>query len=75
MHLVMNTATSDNRAVEFTPSSDGDSPVLPELLDHIPKGEVIGTLAADCAYDMRRAALGGVRRSNLRAKRALYPGC
>jgi hypothetical protein len=33
VHLAMDTATSDIRAVEFTPSSDGDSPVLPELLD------------------------------------------
>ncbi len=31
VHLAMDTATSDIRAVEFTPSSDGDSPVLPEL--------------------------------------------
>ncbi len=29
VHLAMDTATSDIRAVEFTPSSDGDSPVLP----------------------------------------------
>jgi hypothetical protein len=27
VHLAMDTATSDIRAVEFTPSSDGDSPV------------------------------------------------
>ena len=40
----MDTATSDIRAVEFTPSSDGDSPVLPELLDQIPGGEEIGTV-------------------------------
>ena len=31
------TATSDIRAVELTPSSDGDSPVLPELLGQIPR--------------------------------------
>jgi hypothetical protein len=36
VHLTMVTATSDIRAVEFTPSSDGDSPVLPERLDQIP---------------------------------------
>ena len=54
MHLAMDTATSDIRAVEFTPSSDGDSPVLPELLDQIPQGEVIGTVTADGAYDTRR---------------------
>jgi hypothetical protein len=40
--------------VEFTPSSDGDGPVLPELLDQIPEGEKIGTITADGAYDTRR---------------------
>lgn len=58
-HLAMDTATSDIRAVEFTPGSDGpshglqanhcramDSPVLPELLDQIPEGEEIGTVTA-----------------------------
>jgi hypothetical protein len=39
VHLAMDTATSDIRAVEFTPGRDGDSPVLPELLDQIPEGE------------------------------------
>jgi len=50
----MDTATSDIRAVEFTPSSDGDSPVLPELRGQIPEGEEIGTETADGAYDTRR---------------------
>jgi hypothetical protein len=54
LHLAMDTATSYIRAVEFTPSSDGDSPVLPELLDQIPEGEEIGTVIADGAYDTRR---------------------
>ena len=54
VHLAMDTATSDIRAVEFTPGSDGDSPVLPELLDQIPEGEEIGTVTADGAYDTRR---------------------
>ena len=54
VHLAMDTATSDIRAVEFTPSSDGDSPVLPELPDQIPGGDVIGTVTADGAYDTRR---------------------
>ena len=56
----MDTATSDIRAVEFTPSSDGDSPVLPpccpraapvlpDLLDQIPDGEKIATVTADGA--------------------------
>lgn len=36
MHLAMAPATSDIQAAEFTPISDGDSPVLPELLNQIP---------------------------------------
>ena len=47
-------ATSDIRAVEFTPSREGDSPVLPDLLDQIPQGEEIGTVTAEGAYDTRR---------------------
>ena len=35
----MDTATSDIRAVEFTPSREGDSPVLPDLLGQIPEDE------------------------------------
>jgi len=54
VHLAMDTATSDIRAVEFTPSSDGDSPVLPELLNQIPEDEEIGTVTGDGAYDTRR---------------------
>ncbi|MFA3920924.1 IS5 family transposase [Ruegeria hyattellae] len=54
VHLAMDTATSDIRAVEFTPSRDGDSPILPELLDQIPEKEQIGTVTADGAYDTRR---------------------
>ena len=50
----MDTATSDIRAVEFTPSWEGDSPVLPDLLDQIPDDEGIGTVTADGAYDTRR---------------------
>ena len=54
VHLAMDTATSDIRAVEFTPGSDGDSPILPELLDQIPDEQEIGTVTADGAYDTRR---------------------
>ncbi|WP_397540973.1 IS5 family transposase, partial [Salipiger aestuarii] len=53
-HLAMDTATSDIRAVEFTPSSDGDSPILPELLGQIFEDEQIGTVTADGGYDTRR---------------------
>ncbi|MBL3576519.1 transposase, partial [Rhodovulum sulfidophilum] len=54
LHLAMDTATSDIRAVEFTPSREGDSPVQPDLLDQIPQDEDIGTVTADGAYDTRR---------------------
>ena len=54
VHLAMDTATSDIGAVKFTPGSNGDSPVLPELLGQIPEGEEIGTVTADGAYDTRR---------------------
>ena len=50
----MDTATSDIRAVAFTPSREGDSPVLPDLLDQIPEDEQVGTVTADGAYDTRR---------------------
>jgi hypothetical protein len=54
VHLPMDTATSDIHAVEFTPSRDGDSPVLPHLLEQIPEDEEIGTVTADGAYDTCR---------------------
>lgn len=54
VHLAMDPATSDIRAVEFTPSRDGDSPVLPDLLGQIPESELTGTVTADGAYDTRR---------------------
>ena len=47
VHLAMDTATGDIRAVEFTSSRDGDSPVLPDLLDQIPPDERI------CIYRWR----------------------
>ena len=58
----MDTATSDIRAVEFTLSTDGDSPVLPELLDQIPEGEEIGSVTADGAYDTRRCHIAIIDR-------------
>ena len=51
INFVMDMATSNIRAVGFTPSSDGDSPVLLELLGQMPEGEEIGTVTADGAYD------------------------
>ena len=82
VHLAMDTATSDIRAVEFTPSREGDSPVLPDLLEQIPQDEAIGTVTADGAYDTRRChsaiiARGATAvipiRKNARPWKADYP--
>src|SRR5690606_17962357 len=54
VHLAMDTATGDIRAVEFTSSREGDSPVLPDLLNQIPEDEQIGTVTGDGAFDTRR---------------------
>jgi hypothetical protein len=53
VHLAMDAATGDIRAVEFTSSREGDSPVLPNLLAQIPSDQAIGTVTADGAYDTR----------------------
>jgi hypothetical protein len=53
VHLAMDAATEDIRAVEFTSSHQGDSPVLPDLLAQIPADQAIGTVTADGAYDTR----------------------
>lgn len=47
----MDITSSDTRAVEFTPSRNGDSPVLQDLLEQICVGENISTVTADGAYD------------------------
>ena len=62
VHLAMDAATGDIRAVEFTPSREGDSPVLPDLLDQIPRDEPIGTVTADGAFDTRRCHVAIIER-------------
>lgn len=47
----MDAGTGDVRAVEFTSSCQGGSPLLPELLAQIPSDEPIETVTADGAYD------------------------
>jgi uncharacterized protein (DUF2336 family) len=54
VHIAMDTETGDLRAVEFTSSRQGDSPLLPDLLAQIPEEEEIATVTADGAYDTRR---------------------
>ncbi len=61
VHLAMDVVTGDIRGREFPSSRTGDSPALPDLLAQIPRGEPIGTVTADGAYDTRacHAALAG----------------
>jgi hypothetical protein len=54
VHIAMDIGTDDVRAVEFTSSRQGDSPLLPELLSQILRDELINTVTADGAYDTRR---------------------
>jgi hypothetical protein len=54
-HLALDPAKSDIRAVEFTRSHDGNSPVLLDLLDQISARKTIGCITADGAHDTFRA--------------------
>ena len=54
VHIAMDAGTGDVRAVEFTSSRQGDSPLLPNLLTQIPSEETIRMVTADGAYDTRR---------------------
>lgn len=54
VHIAMDTGSGDILAVEFTSSREGDSPVLPDLLDQIPPDQEIGTVTGDGAFDTRR---------------------
>lgn len=54
VHLGIDEATLEVRAVEITGSHVGDAPMLPDLLDQIPEDEAIGSVTADGAYDTRR---------------------
>ena len=58
----MDVATGDIRAVEFTPSREGDSPVLPDLLAQIAADQPIGTVTADGAFDTRRCHTAIIKR-------------
>lgn len=68
VHLAMDTTTGDIRAVEFTSSDKGDSPVLPRLLAQIPVDEQIGTVTGDGAFDTKRDAMA--RSSSAAAQRS-----
>ncbi|CUH39894.1 Transposase DDE domain protein [Jannaschia seosinensis] len=53
VHLAMDEATLEVRAVEITGSGVGDAPVLPDLLGQVPADEEIASVTADGAYDTR----------------------
>lgn len=53
VHLAIDEATMEVRAVEFTGSGTGDAPMLPGLLSQIPADEPIASVTADGAYDGR----------------------
>jgi hypothetical protein len=65
VHLAMDEATGDIRAVEFTSSQQGDSPVLPDLLAQIPAGQPIGIVTADGACDTRKCHTAIVERGGV----------
>ncbi len=50
IHIGIDEKTLDVRAVEIT----GDAPMLPHLLNQIPRDQEIGSVTPDGAYDTRR---------------------
>lgn len=63
IHLAIDERTLEVCAVEVTSSNVGDAPMLPELLDQIPKDREIASVTADGAYDTRKChdAIAGRR--------------
>ena len=54
IHISLNEETFEIYAIEAMSSSIDDAPALPDLLNHVPPDEEIGSVAADCAYDTRK---------------------
>ena len=54
VHLGIDEQTLDVRAVDITGSHIGDAPMLPDLLSQIPRGQEIGSVTADGAYNTRK---------------------
>jgi len=66
VRLAMDTATSNIRAVKFTPSRDGDGPVLQDRLGQTREVEQINTVIADDArvlHERAQERLGHIARS------------
>jgi transposase len=53
VHLGIDAATLDIRAIEVTTNAIGDAPTLPDLLAQIPRDEQILSVGGDGAYDTR----------------------
>ncbi|MFS0754470.1 IS5 family transposase [Noviherbaspirillum sp. 1P10PC] len=53
VHLGIDAATLEIRAMEVTHNSIGDAPMLPNLLDQIPLEEAIASVSGDGAYDTK----------------------
>ena len=51
IHIGIDEETLEVRAVEVTTNNTGDAPMLPELLKQILPDQVVGSVAADGAYD------------------------
>lgn len=53
VHLGIDATTLEIRAIEVTDNATGDAPMLPCLLDQIPKDETIASVSGDGAYDTK----------------------
>ena len=54
IHLGVDEETLEVRTVEVTNNNMGHAPILPELLEQIPKDQDIGSVTADGAYNTRK---------------------
>lgn len=53
LHLSIDSVTIEIRAVEVTPKSVGDAPILPALLGQIDPQEALQSVSGDWAYDTK----------------------
>ena len=65
VHLGIDAATLEIRAIEVTSNAVGDAPMLEGLLEQIPPTEAVATVTADGAYDTKACHAMIVRRGAL----------
>ena len=53
VHLGIDAATLEIRAIEVTDNATGDAPILPCLLDQIPSDETVASVSGDGAHDTK----------------------